>query len=140
MLGPADEDDVTQEVWLAVLRGLPKLREPTRFAAWLFTIARRRVLTRLRAAYAEPAATDLESGPAPGPDLGDEVVDRTALMAVLDSLPVPEKEILALFYLHDLSLDGCAEVCGIPVGTVKSRLSRARRLLREELVRKGFDR
>jgi len=42
-----------------------------------------------------------------------------------------------LFYLEDLSLETCAEVCGVPVGTVKSRLFRARRMVRHELARKG---
>jgi RNA polymerase sigma factor (sigma-70 family) len=43
-------------------------------------------------------------------------------------LPMREREVLILFYLHDLSLETCAEVCAVPVGTVKSRLSRARRM------------
>ena len=42
-----------------------------------------------------------------------------------------------LFYLDDLSLEDCAEICAIPVGTVKSRLYRARRLLRDRLTEKG---
>jgi RNA polymerase sigma factor (sigma-70 family) len=140
MLGPADEDDVSQEVWLAVLRGLPRLREPARFAPWLFIIARRAVLNRLRIAYTEPDPVEPPEEARAGPDCDDAVVDRTELVASVGLLPVREKEILVLFYLHDLSLEACAEVCGIPVGTVKSRLSRARRLLREELVRKGFQR
>src|SRR5262245_17529068 len=61
MLGPADADDVTQEVWLAVVRGLPRLRQPDRFAPWLFTVARRAVTNRLRAEYARPeSAADAE--------------------------------------------------------------------------------
>jgi DNA-directed RNA polymerase specialized sigma24 family protein len=45
-----------------------------------------------------------------------------------------------LFYLEDLSLEDCAEICAIPVGTVKSRLSRARRMLRDHLTEKGDSR
>jgi DNA-directed RNA polymerase specialized sigma24 family protein len=44
-----------------------------------------------------------------------------------------------LFYLEDLPLDTCAQICAVPVGTVKSRLSRARKLLHHELVRKGYE-
>jgi len=48
MLDEQRAHDVTQEIWVAVLRGLPRLADPGRFAPWLFTIARRAVLNRLR--------------------------------------------------------------------------------------------
>jgi RNA polymerase sigma factor (sigma-70 family) len=57
----------------------------------------------------------------------------------LVALPVREREVLVLFYLEDLPLDACAQICAIPIGTVKSRLSRARKLLHHELVRKGYE-
>jgi predicted DNA-binding protein (UPF0251 family) len=65
-----------------------------------------------------------------GPD--DDVVQEVRL-------PVREREGLLLFYLGDLPLDACAQVCGVPVGAVKSRLNRARRLLRDELARKEHE-
>ncbi|MEU8076842.1 sigma-70 family RNA polymerase sigma factor [Catellatospora citrea] len=134
MIGPAEADDVTQEVWLAVVRGLPGLRQPERFTPWLFTIARRAVTNRLRAEYARPeVATDAE---AVSPDPAEALVDRAELLAGLAALPAREREVLILFHLEDLPLETCAVICDVPVGTVKSRLSRARRLLREELNRK----
>jgi RNA polymerase sigma factor (sigma-70 family) len=133
MLPSADVDDVAQDVWLAVLRGLPRLRQPERFTPWLFTIARRAVTNRLRAEYARAEVAG-DTQPA-GPDPTDRVLDRAEVAAGLAGLPVREREILILFYLHDLSLETCAEICAIPVGTVKSRLSRARRMLRAELLR-----
>jgi RNA polymerase sigma-70 factor (ECF subfamily) len=138
MLPSGDADDVAQEVWLAVLRGLPRLRQPDRFTPWLFTIARRAVVNRLRVEYARAEVAD-ESEPAE-PDASDLVLDRAAVTAGLAGLATREREVLILFYLQDLSLDTCAEICGVPVGTVKSRLSRARRMLREELLQKGFGR
>jgi RNA polymerase sigma-70 factor (ECF subfamily) len=137
MLGPAEVDDVTQEVWFAVLRGLPRLRQPERFTPWLLTIARRAVANRLRAEYARPEllGSDAEQ---PAADQTEWVADRAAVAAGLAGLPAREREILILFYLQDLSVDTCAEICEVPVGTVKSRLSRARRLLRAELTEKGF--
>ncbi|GAB7042189.1 MULTISPECIES: RNA polymerase sigma factor [Catenuloplanes] len=133
MIGPRDADDVAQEVWLAVVRGLPRLREPARFAPWLFRIARRSVTDRLRAEYAQPVA----EAAAAEPDVGDLVADRATIAAGLAGVPVRERELLILFYLQDLSLETCAEICDIPVGTVKSRLSRGRRLLRDALTPKG---
>ena len=136
MLGPADADDVVQEVWLAVLRGLPRLRQPGRFAPWLFTIARRAVTNRLRAEYARAeVAGDTEPAQ---PDACDAVVDRAELVAALAEVPVRERELLILFYLQDLPLQTCAEICAIPVGTVKSRLSRGRGMLRDALSQKGY--
>jgi RNA polymerase sigma factor (sigma-70 family) len=133
MIGTGSADDVAQEVWLAVVRGLPRLREPARFAPWLFSIARRAVTNRLRAEYARPAAPVEE----PEPDIGNAVVDRAVVAAGLAGVPVLERELLILFYLQDLSVETCAEICGVPVGTVKSRLSRGRRLLRTSLIEKG---
>ena len=49
-----------------------------------------------------------------------------------------EREVLILFYLQDLSLEECADVLGIPVGTVKSRLFRAKRQLRDRMIEKGY--
>jgi RNA polymerase sigma-70 factor (ECF subfamily) len=104
----------------------------------LFTIARRAVMNRLREQYADAEQADDREPVAPDP--GDLAVDRATVMAGLVGLPAREREILILFYLHDLPTDVCAEICGIPVGTVKSRLSRARRMLRDELVQKGYPR
>ncbi|MGR6918942.1 RNA polymerase sigma factor [[Actinomadura] parvosata] len=140
MLDAERADDVSQEIWLAVVRGLPRLREPERFAPWLFTIARRSITDRLRGQYARehetlmPAA-DASTGDAFTGDAftGDAVaamVDRAVLVEALARLPLPEREVLVLHYLEDLPVADCAHICQVPAGTIKSRLSRARRLLR----------
>ncbi|MBP2704228.1 sigma-70 family RNA polymerase sigma factor [Microbispora sp. RL4-1S] len=145
MLDGERADDVTQEIWLAVVRGLPRLREPGRFAPWLFTIARRSVTDRLRGEYAwarEASGFGDASGGTAGEGIAEDpaeaAVDRAALVSVLSELPVPEREILVLFYLEDLPVEECAYICQIPAGTVKSRLNRARRLLRQRLEEKGY--
>ncbi len=140
MLDGERADDVTQEIWLAVVRGLPRLREPGRFAPWLFTIARRSVTDRLRGEYASAQETSFGDmvGEGIAEDPAEAMVDRAALVNVLSDLPVPEREILVLFYLEDLPVEECAYICRIPAGTVKSRLNRARRLLREHLEEKGY--
>ncbi|MCO8277123.1 sigma-70 family RNA polymerase sigma factor [Actinoplanes sp. TRM 88003] len=134
MLGRRD-DDVVQEVWLAVVRGLPKLRQPDRFGPWLYAIARRAVMNRLRDAYAIPEPPPVDELP----DEASAVVDRELVAGALAALPAREREVLLLFHLEDLSLDVCAQICAVPVGTVKSRLNRGRRLLRDELLRKGYE-
>jgi RNA polymerase sigma factor (sigma-70 family) len=136
MLDAGRADDVTQEVWLAVLRGLPRLREPARFAPWLFTIARRAVADRLREEYGRAGETT--DGEPVTDDPVEAATDRAALVTALSGLPVLEREILVLFYLEDLSLEDCAQICQVPLGTVKSRLNRARRLLRDHLTERGL--
>lgn len=73
-------------------------------------------------------------------DPAEAVVDRAGLLAALSALPPAEREILVLHYLEDLPVEVCAQICGIPAGTVKSRLSRARRLLRDHLKEIDHDR
>ncbi|WP_436531965.1 RNA polymerase sigma factor [Actinoplanes sp. HUAS TT8] len=138
MLGGPD-DDVVQEIWLAVVRGLPRLRQPERFTPWLFTLARRAVMNRLRDQYARPEPEPIDGDGGPGPDEAEQVVNRETIAGALAALPAREREVLVLFHLEDLPLETCAQICAVPVGTVKSRLNRARMLLRRELVRKGFE-
>ena len=131
--GDAAAEDVVQELWIGILRGIPRLREPGALAPWLFAIARRAVMTRLRRRYAASvevpivSADDLGSAD-PVPDTFED--DWTSVERHLDGLAVPEREVLVLFYLKEMSLQELSQVLAIPVGTVKSRLHRARALLR----------
>lgn len=128
----SEADDLVQDAWLRVLRGLPGLREPARLRAWLFGIAHRVIIDRLRSRYAEPAHAPV-----------DELVDDADLQAAhlhhdqvergLAVLAPPEREAVVLFYLEQLSLAEIAEVATVPVGTVKSRLHRARAQIRAAL-------
>lgn len=129
--------DIVQDVWLRVVRGLPSLRDPSRFRPWLFGIARRVLMDRLRIRYAEPRFEELED--AAQTDLTDpnREFDVATMSDELAALPATEREVLALFYLDELTLAEVADVTGVPAGTVKSRLHRARRLLRDALSRRG---
>lgn len=139
MVGSAHlADDLAQETWVAVVRGLPRLREPERFAPWLFTIARRALADHLRRAYRN-AETPVDTAGAAVGDPLSSVLTATQVEAGLDGLPALEREVLILFHLQDLPLAACAEVLGVPPGTVKSRLHRARRMLRSVLVEKGYE-
>ena len=80
---------------------------------------------------------DLEALPASGDDTLELESELAALRDGLARLPTLECEVLTLFYLQELSLDEVAQVLAVPVGTVKSRLHRARRLLRHQLGIQG---
>ena len=132
--------DALQDVWLRVLRAMPQLRDPRRLRAWLFGIARRAVLDRVRRRYAEPAPVALEDAELPAPEADADLAEAIALMREeLARLPFAEREALVLFYLDELSLAQIAEVLAVPVGTVKSRLHRARGLLRRHVTAKGVE-
>jgi RNA polymerase sigma factor (sigma-70 family) len=138
--------DIMQDVWLRVLRGIGRLREPARLRAWLFTIARRAVMDRLRAQYAEPVAEEDDealAGVAATDDV-DASADldeaRDLLELELPRLPIVEREVLTLFYLRELTLSEVAGLLELPVGTIKSRLFRARRTLRMRLEGRGVSR
>jgi len=130
-------DDVSQNVWLRVLRGIHRLRDGSRLRAWLFGIARRTLMDRLREQYAVPNVTDVDVIELPAAvDASDDVeADLATVERELARLPVVEREVLTLFYLRELSLGEVADVLGVPAGTVKSRLFRARKLLRREIER-----
>jgi len=133
--------EAVQDVWLRILRGIPRLREGSRLRAWIFGIARRVAMDRLRAKYSQPPLVSAAELDLAGTEEPDDLAEDIALMhEELRRLPVPEREVLVLFYLEELTMTEIAEVVGIPSGTVKSRLFRARKALRDQLVLKGVKR
>jgi RNA polymerase sigma factor (sigma-70 family) len=127
--------DIAQDIWLRVLKGITRLRDAGRLRAWLFGIARRVVMDRFREQYAAPIAADVDIGDVPADAFaGDVEEDLKDMRDGLARLPMVEREVLTLFYLQELSLAEVSDVLGIPLGTVKSRLFRARQLLRQELT------
>lgn len=137
-------DDLVQEIWLGVVRGLAGLRDPMRFRSWLFAIAHRTAMNRLRSRYRTQALID--DGPAPDIAEADEAESPVEREAMLDALstgltrlkPV-ERQVLQLFYLEQLSIAEIAGIMAIPPGTVKSRLFRGRSQLRTEIELETVD-
>lgn len=126
---------VMQEVWVAVLSRIDRLREPGRLPQWLYAIARNTLMSHLRGRYAERERTATD---APEPVDEDDPLERWAdaeqVYAGLARLPSVDREVLTLCFLDDLSIAEIAEVLAIPPGTVKSRLFKARRALRAVLT------
>lgn len=130
-----------QETWLRVLRGIARLREPALLRPWLFGIARRVLMDRLRAKYSEPVIVPLEGSDFAASESEDDLADELELLrAGINALPLLEREVLELFYLRELTLVELAAVLDVPVGTIKSRLFRARNSLRGQLQSKGVSR
>ena len=129
-----DADDVTQDAMLRAYRFFPGLRGEAR--PWLLAIVRNVCWTWLQAKRpAELTVVDEIEAETPGPEvLLAREVDRKALNEAIASLPVVFREAIILRELEDLSYKQIAHITDVPIGTVMSRLARARRLLAEKLT------
>jgi RNA polymerase sigma-70 factor, ECF subfamily len=133
----ARAEDIAQETMARAWRHITEL-DMARDAArpWLYTVARRIAIDGMRARSARPAEINgsvLEYWPA-----ADDGIDRamTALdvRAALETLPIDHRAVLVNLYLRGCTTIECAELMGIPVGTVKSRAFNALRTLRRSLT------
>jgi RNA polymerase sigma-70 factor (ECF subfamily) len=122
-------EDISQDAFVDAYRQLPTLRQPERFGAWLFGIARHKALNHLRTASREVPSATVE---APAPP--DPPAEPAALREKLDRLPERDREVLAAKYLQDLSYAEIAETLGLTVNAVRVRCCRARQALRELLA------
>ena len=143
---PDDAGDIAQEAFLAAWRGLPAFRGEAGFATWLYRLASNAAidyLRRQRKQRGELSLDDEELGldavdAGPGPQdaaEGEEV--RSAVAAGLGALSEGHRQVLVLRELQGLSYEEIAAVLAVDLGTVKSRISRARSALRKILLENG---
>lgn len=129
-----DALDVAQEVFVRVWRRLDTCRDADRFAGWLLQIARNACLDHLRRRKARPPAQDLPADELwnladdrPRPDARVAVEDQRHVVEVaLQHLSVINREAILLKDIQGLPLEEMASLLDLPLGTVKSRCSRAR--------------
>jgi RNA polymerase sigma-70 factor (ECF subfamily) len=127
-------EDATQQALLNVWRDLPRLRDPARFDAWSYRLL-------VRACYSEARRTrrwapNLQLLPVDIPTDAEGlgmVVDRDQLERGFRRLSIDHRAVVVLRHYLDLPLDEVADVLGVPVGTVRSRLHHAMRGLRAAL-------
>jgi RNA polymerase sigma-70 factor (ECF subfamily) len=142
MLGNAAEaQDVAQEAFLRAHRGLAEFRGEARLSTWLYTIASRLCLNRLAGSerrltrHGEDALTRLPDGQ-PGPDQALERGElEEALHRAIGELADERRIVVVLRDVEGLAYEEIAEALELPVGTVRSRLHRARLDLKEKLER-----
>ncbi|KJY29414.1 sigma-70 family RNA polymerase sigma factor, partial [Streptomyces sp. NRRL S-495] len=127
-------DDLAQETFLRALRSLPGFAGRSSARTWLLSIARRTVIDRYRNAAARPRCAALpdwqEAAERQGTTPAAGFEDGVALGDLLDRVPAQRREAFVLTQVVGLSYAEAAEVAGCPVGTVRSRVARAR----EELI------
>ena len=134
----AEAEDMTQEAFVRVWRGLSGFRGQARFTTWLYRIVHNLCLNRLPGLQRELLQTEpveevlADPGPSPA-DLFAVREQMAFLHAQMDRLPEKYRLVLTLRYLQHLSYDEIAAALEMPMGTVKTHIHRARRLLRERL-------
>ena len=132
-------DDLTQRTFLACTETRDRVREDGSFRAYLFGIARKQLLKHYDRARRDARSSPLGemslqqlSGGSPSRVAADREEQRVMLQA-LQRIPLDLQLIVELFYWEELSISEIATVVEAPPGTIKSRLHRAKRLLREQI-------
>ena len=141
--------DLTQEVFIKVYSSLSRYRSEFKFSTWIYKIAHNSAVDHLRR-YSKREQSlinefDGEQRELPiasrrlSPEQESERAERRAeIEQVVRQLPSSYRELILLRHSHDMSYDEIADVTGLPLGTVKNRLFRARELMREQFVERGI--
>ncbi len=140
---PVQAEDLVQETMVKAFRSWERYAIGTNIRAWLFTIMRNTLISQYRRRRKHAESVDISEvdgfivfdaiyNPNPSERFFDRLVDEEVVGAI-DSLSADYREIVVLADVEDLTYEEIAEVVGIPVGTVKSRLHRARRMLQRKL-------
>jgi len=143
---PEDAADVAQEAFLSAWRGLPSFRGEAGFATWLYRLTANAAIDYLRRGKHQRGEIPLDCGGTPldlpdrepGPQESAEGKElQAAVNAGLLKLSDSHREVLVLREFQELSYDEIAQILQIDLGTVKSRISRARSALRKILLDSG---
>jgi RNA polymerase sigma-70 factor (ECF subfamily) len=123
-------EDVTQEVFIKVWRALPGFDGRASMSTWIYTIARNASLSALRVRRPQSSLSDPQvmeavelNNAVPAADV---IVDRAAILRLVDQLPAKQRQVVVLFYMEAQSYEEVASMLAMPVGTVKTLLHRAR--------------
>ncbi len=141
-----EAEDLVQETYAKALKGFSSFRAGTNFRAWMFRILRNAFLTS-RTGMAATSTTSLE--PEEEAALMDTVrptpesmaiasFTREAMQKAIEQLTVPFREVLLLADVEEMSYQEIAEALAVPIGTVMSRLARARAAVRKTLTAAGY--
>ncbi|HEU0028888.1 MAG TPA: RNA polymerase sigma factor [Ktedonobacterales bacterium] len=131
-------EEALQDIFLAVWQTAARFRGEAQVATWLFRIAHNIAFTARQRGARHPSSAPLLAAEAPHAraqhdPYGEAVISRLAVHDALGRLSDKHREALDLFFRQGFSADEIAAILGIPSGTVRSRLSYARKALREEL-------
>lgn len=133
-----DAEDLVQETYLKALKGFGSFRPGGNFRAWMYRILRNTFLTSrsgLQAKMTEPLEDEEDLASLATADTPEAALlaraDQQAVQEALARLPLAYREVILLCDLEEMSYYDIAETVGVPIGTVMSRLSRARKTMRQ---------
>lgn len=131
-----DVEDLLQDVWMDVLRGIPRLIEPAAFRSWIYRIARVRVLGAYRKRTPDHSLSECEE-PIDEAEFGTRLSAENAeqIHAAMRQLSDEHREVLVLCFLEQMSYEEISNIVGRPTGTVRSRIHYAKQALRAILER-----
>src|SRR5580704_1671102 len=141
----AAAEDLVQETYMKALRGFSSFQQGTNFRAWMYKILRNTFLTTQSGlkAWASVSLDSEDDDKPTEPAVSDTPesvllarVQQETIQSALESLPVKFREIVLLCDLEEMTYQEIGETLGIPIGTVMSRLSRARKAMRGLLAEK----
>jgi RNA polymerase sigma-70 factor (ECF subfamily) len=150
MLGNYDSAlDVTQEIFIKVYNSMGRYRAEFKFSTWLYKISHNAAIDHLRRNSNHNQSVELENedgtvriqyedkriSPEKERELGEW---REEIQRVVKRLPSGYRELIILRHTNDLSYDEIAEITNLPLGTVKNRLFRAREMMKQIFVERGF--
>ncbi len=138
---PHAAEDVVQEVFIKVYRSLAGFDGTAAFSTWLFRVTRNVCVDMLRSGRRRPVPTDLIDVALAAPDdPAGSAVTRTTLEDALRALTPEDRDAISAVGIFGLSYAEAGEALGVPEGTVKSRVFRARRALMTTFGRTGGER
>jgi RNA polymerase sigma-70 factor (ECF subfamily) len=141
--------DLTQEIFIKVYSSLRRYRPEFKFSTWIYKIAHNSSVDHLRrnstreqslinGTESDNFELPIESG-RPSPEQESERKERRSeIEAVVKTLPANYRELIILRHSQDLTYEEIVEVTGLPLGTVKNRLFRAREMMRQQFLQKGI--
>jgi len=151
MVGDYDSAlDLTQEIFIKIYASLSRYRPEFKFSTWIYKIAHNAAIDHLRrntgrersingGTEAEPQQLAIESKGLSPEQQSEREERRIEIESVVRLLPTAYRELIVLRHSQDLTYEEIVEVTGLPLGTVKNRLFRAREMMRQQFLLRGIN-
>ena len=141
--------DLTQEIFIKIYASLSRYRPEFKFSTWIYKIAHNAAIDHLRrnagrersingGTESEPQQLAIESKGLSPEQQSEREERRIEIETVVRLLPTAYRELIVLRHSQDLSYEEIVEVTGLPLGTVKNRLFRAREMMRQQFLLRGI--
>jgi len=141
--------DLTQEIFIKIYASLSRYRPEFKFSTWIYKIAHNAAIDHLRrnagrersinnGTESEPQQLTIESKGLSPEQQSEREERRIEIESVVRLLPTTYRELIVLRHSQDLTYEEIVEVTGLPLGTVKNRLFRAREMMRQQFLLRGI--